>query len=80
MSIEEYRKYCNRFNNKKWNLREETIKYCEQDVRTLYQIIDEFSLRIFKLFRVDILKYPTLSSLAFAIYRSSFLNKDAKIP
>lgn len=30
------------------------------------------------MFRLDILKYPTLSSLAFAIFRSKFL-KDAKI-
>ena len=28
---------------------------------------------------MDILKYPTLSSLAFAIFRSKFL-KDSKIP
>ena len=63
----------------KWSLKNETIKYCEQDCRTLYQIIDNFQKKIFLLFRLDILKYPTLSSLAFAIFRSKFL-KDAKIP
>lgn len=73
-------KYCKNYINKKWNLRDETIKYCEQDVISLYQIIDKFSIRIFKLFRIDILKYPTLSSLAFAIYRSKFLSEDTKIP
>lgn len=31
------------------------------------------------LFRLDIMKYPTLPSLAFAIYRTHFL-KDHKIP
>lgn len=32
------------------------------------------------MFIIDILKYPTLSSLAFAIYRSNFYREDYKIP
>ena len=64
---------------KTWDLREETIKYCEQDVVTLYQVINKFNEQIFILFRIDILKYPTLPSLAFAIYRSKFIG-DARIP
>jgi len=75
---EEYNKYYNTYENN-WSLRKETIKYCEQDCKTLYQIINKFQIKIFQLFRLDILKYPTLSSLAFAIFRSKFL-KDAKIP
>jgi len=35
--------------------------------------------KIFKLFRLDILKYPTLSSLALAIFRVKYLG-DSKIP
>lgn len=62
-----------------WDLRLETLRYCEQDVRTLHQIITEFQKKIFRLFRVDVLKYPTLSSLAFGIYRSKFLG-ESKIP
>ena len=79
ITIEEYNNYCLSFKNNNWDLRKETIKYCEQDVRTLYQIIDKFSFKIFNLFRIDILKYPTLSSLAFAIYRQNFIG-NAKIP
>jgi hypothetical protein len=78
ISLEEYNQYYNSFNDN-WSLRIETIKYCEQDCKTLYQIIYNFQKKIFHLFRLDILKYPTLSSLAFAIFRSKFL-KDAKIP
>lgn len=77
--IKKYTDYYLSFNNNSWNLRSECVKYCEQDVKTLYQIIDKFSKEIYKLFRLDILKYPTLSSLAFGIYRSSFLG-DYKIP
>jgi hypothetical protein len=78
ISLEDYNKYYNTFIDN-WSLRDETIKYCEQDCKTLYQIIYNFQKKIFQLFRLDVLKYPTLSSLAFAIFRSKFL-KDAKIP
>lgn len=84
LSIEEYQEYCFNFKTfegqrKSWDLKKETIKYCNQDVITLYEIIEIFQRKIFSLFRLDILKYPTLSSLAFAIYRSNFL-KNFKIP
>lgn len=79
LSDEDYLNYCNSFNKNKWDLRNETIEYCNQDVITLHQIISKFQKKIFELFRVDILKYPTLSSLAFAIYSSNFL-KDYNIP
>ena len=62
-----------------WDLRKETIKYCNQDVIILYQIISKFKTRIFEMFRVVVIKYPTLSSLALAIYSSNFI-KNAKIP
>nr|YP_025890.1 DNA-directed DNA polymerase [Moniliophthora perniciosa]AAQ74286.1 DNA-directed DNA polymerase [Moniliophthora perniciosa] len=78
ISAEEYEIYSSKFNND-WNLRKETIKYCELDCLVLYKIIDKFSNYIFELFRVDIIKYPTLSSLAFAIFRSKFLG-NSKIP
>jgi hypothetical protein len=45
----------------------------------LYQVIAKFSEQIFSLFRIDVLKYPTLPSLAFAIYRYNFMG-EAKIP
>lgn len=82
ISQDEYNSYSSQFNNN-WNLKSETIKYCELDCYVLYQIIDKFSCaadNIFKMFRIDLLKYPTLSSLAFAIYRSKFLKDDAQIP
>lgn len=79
---EEYEEYTSDIelnNNNNWDLRKETIKYCELDCIVLYQILNEFSNNIYNLFRIDILQYPTLSSLAFAIYRIKFL-KDSQIP
>lgn len=66
--------------NKLWNLKEETIKYCEQDCRSLYQIINVFNKQIFELFNVDVLSSATLPSLAMKIYKSEFLKKEYKIP
>ena len=81
VSLEKYNEYKNSFinNNKNWNLKIETIKYCEQDVVTLYQILSNFQKNVYNKFRLDVIKYPTLSSLSFAIYRSSFQG-DSHIP
>ena len=63
-----------------WNLRTELIKYCENDVISLHQIIQKFSGEIFDMFRLDMHKYLTLSSIAFAIYRSNYLKNVNLIP
>nr|QWO71395.1 DNA polymerase [Termitomyces sp. K1Ag] len=79
LSLQDYNQYCEGFKKESWDLRKETIKYCNQDVITLYLVMDKFQKKIFTLFRIDVLKYPTLSSLSFAIYRSGYL-KNFKIP
>ena len=72
----EYQDYMNQFIGKLWNLEIETVKYCNIDCISLYQILIKFNSLIYKLFEINIHKYPTLSSLAFAIYRTHFLKKD----
>lgn len=54
---DEYNLYISntKFMNNNWNLRLQTIKYCDLDCLVLYQIIDKFSDNIWKLFRIDIL-------------------------
>jgi hypothetical protein len=79
VELEDYENYCKKFKNDPWSLRDETVKYCENDVISLYLIIKEFQKRIFRLFEADINKYPTLSSLAFSIYRIKYL-KEYRIP
>ena len=75
LNQKEYNNYSKQFNNN-WNLINETIKYCFIDCISLYQIIFKFSVLIFELFKINIHKYPTLSSLAFAIFKSHFLSKN----
>jgi hypothetical protein len=76
---EEYIDYCKSFKGEKWNLKKECIKYCNQDVIILHKIIKKFSNVIFDEIRLDISKYPTLSSLALGIFRCKFLG-DSKLP
>jgi len=59
ISIEQYKLYCDSFKDKDWDLKEESIKYHEQEVKTLYQVIDAFSKDIFKFF----LKYRYIQEI-----------------
>ena len=71
---EEYNNYYKNFNKTNiWNLKNESVKYCNIDCISLYQVIIKFNNLIFDLFKINIHKYPTLPSLAFAIYRSNFM-------
>ena len=75
-TIEEYNNYTLDYNNKTWNLKREAIYYCELDCISLYQVIEKFNFMIYKQFRLNITKYPTITSLTFAIFRSGYLKED----
>ena len=68
ISLEDYNNYVNNYKphtDKEWNFKNELIDYCERDVISLFQVIDKFRKLIFDLFRIDVLRFPTISSLAF---------------
>lgn len=56
--------------------RVDLLKYNVEDCILLYKIIKEFQDLIFKLFVLDIHKYPTLTSLAFTLYRKNFMARE----
>jgi DNA polymerase type B, organellar and viral len=78
IKLSEYNEYTSNFNND-WNLNKEAIKYCIIDCISLYQVVFKFNELIFNLFGKNIHHYPTLPSLAFAIFRSNFM-KNENIP
>lgn len=78
VSIAKYETYSRQYSV--WSLKRETIRYCENDCRSLYQILHLFHDQIFSFFQIDFLKYPTVSSLALAIFRTHFLTLDKQIP
>jgi len=65
-------------NSINWNFKTEAIKYCELDCISLFQILSKFNQLIFNQFNINIVKYPTLPSLSFAIFRSHY-NKEEKM-
>jgi hypothetical protein len=78
ISIDEYNIYVNDRNNI-WVLKNELLNYNLIDCIALYEILIKFNILIFDKFSLNAFNYPTLPSLAFAIYRSSFMN-NYKIP
>ena len=63
-----------------FNLWKEQIqKYCEVDCKALHQVLIKFRTLIIDRFNIDILNYPTIPSLAFAIFRMHYL-KENTIP
>jgi hypothetical protein len=72
LTQDQYNEYKYNFLNN-WSLKNETINYCSQDCISLYQVIYKFNSLIFNQYSVNIHKYPTLPSLAFAIYRANYL-------
>lgn len=63
-----------------WSCREESLKYLENDLITLYEILVEFSKEIYNQFKLNITKYSTISALAFKIYLSNYMDTGVNIP
>jgi len=79
ISLNEYNKITNALDKNQWNLKSELIKYCEQDCRTLWLIINNFNLMIYSKYKLNIHRFPTLPSLTFGIWQCHYL-KDLKVP
>jgi DNA polymerase type B, organellar and viral len=76
ISEKDYASYKTKFANNNWNLRNEVVKYCNLDCISLHQVLSKFNEMIFSLFSENIHHYPTLPSLAFAIFRSNFMDNE----
>jgi len=79
VSLEEYQEEVKIFQNKKWNFKTEAIEYCLKDSNLLFKIINRFNEFIFDKYGFNINKYPTIPSLAFAIFKGKYL-KEGEIP
>lgn len=80
ITLDEYKIYKQNYKGRLWSLKDETIMYCEMDCKALYYVLVNYNQYVFDLFNLNIVNYPTLSALAFGIFRSKFLKDDFKIP
>ncbi len=51
-------------------------KYCENDSVVLHQILIKFRKLVYKHWELNIENFPTISSLAYAIFRKSYLKEN----
>ena len=77
---EEYLNYCENFKDKNWSLKDEAIRYCSIDRKSLFEVITTFSHQIFEKFSINVSSVSTLPSLAFKIFRAHYLDKNVKLP
>lgn len=80
LTTSQYQEYCLEYTDRKWNLRSETIKYCEQDCKALYQLLIKFYTQNFIDTRVNGSDSLSLPSLAFKNFRTNFLKTSSYIP
>ena len=79
ITLEEYNNYKSRFTKNNWSLKNEAIKYCELDCKSLYEVLKNFAKFIFKDFKINITTTPTLPSAAFKIFRTVFISEKTQI-
>ena len=71
ISIEEYNK-----KNKTFDVKKETFVYLLKDLKSLFEAIEIYREFFYKNFKIDILKLPTLPSIAFSIFRTVYLQPN----
>nr|YP_010170401.1 DNA polymerase type B [Phanerochaete carnosa]QRZ60383.1 DNA polymerase type B [Phanerochaete carnosa] len=60
-----------------WSFKDEAIKYCMLDCKSLMEVLVQFNKLVFGEFKVNIFSSLTLPALAMRIYKSQFMPKDS---
>jgi hypothetical protein len=58
-----------------WNFKDEAIKYCQLDCKSLHQVLTSFNKLIFDNFKINTSNALTFPSLAMRIYKTHFMPK-----
>ncbi|RUS31525.1 DNA polymerase type B, organellar and viral-domain-containing protein [Jimgerdemannia flammicorona] len=69
ISLEEYKL----LNPNDWDLKLETLRYLESDVRSLYEVIMKFAESVYELEKLNITDSLTIASLAFNAFKANYL-------
>ena len=60
-------------NSNDWNFKDEAIKYCKIDCKSLFEVLVKFNELIFNQFKVNVHGSLTLPALAMRIYKTQFI-------
>jgi hypothetical protein len=69
---ERYLELAKEFENKPWNLIEETKKYIYNDIKSLYDIIEKFSKDVYDVESINISDVVSISSLTLKIFLTNY--------
>ena len=75
ISLEEY----NKLYSNNWSFKDETIKYLENDLNSLYEILVKANRQVFKDYGVDITDNITISGLAVRILLKDYYNNNIPV-
>jgi len=71
--------FYNKMKSSNWDLKHESLKYLENDVKGLLEIMIKFNEKIYNLYNLNITNFVTAPKLAAAIFTSKFYNyKESK--
>jgi hypothetical protein len=73
---EKYLELSKEFNNKPWNLIEETKKYIYNDIKSLYEIIEKFSKDVYDVESINISDVVSISSLTLKIFLTNYYDSE----
>jgi len=76
LSTNEYLNLKNQYHNKIWSFKDEAIKYCILDCKSLHEIISKYSVLIYNNFKVDPIKVLTLPALSMRIWKTFYMPKN----
>ena len=62
--------------NELWSFREESLKYCKIDCKSLFDVLEKFNSLVFNEFKLNVHNSLTLPALAMKIFRSQYMEKD----
>jgi hypothetical protein len=60
-------------------MKNETFKYLENDLKSLYEVLDKFNKMVHDEFSLNITNHISILSLVLNIFTSNFMKNDIKI-
>lgn len=73
--VTEYNIIESSFENRLWSFQEESIKYCRQDCRVLYEILTQFNTLVFNKWSINIHRSVSLPSLSMLLFNTNYMVK-----